>query len=104
MNSNPRIGDPADFHISEEALEKSRNSTQPKKPLWCIAYTDRIRPGVLKGGMLYVHADDQGDALKQYLFSECNTPLEKLRQREIVGVARVIGYFVNDNHGEDLSV
>ena len=100
MNSNPRIEDPADFHISEEELEKSRNSTKPKKPLWCICYEEKVR-GKLVGQKVYVHADSEGDARLQYFYSE---PPKTLRQRNIVAVARVLGYFVNDNHGEDLSV
>lgn len=98
MNSNPRIED--EVHISEEEMEKSLKSTKPKKPLWCICYEEKVR-GVLKGHKVYVHADTEGEARLQYFYSE---PPKKLRQRNIVGVARVIGFFVDDNHGESLSV
>jgi hypothetical protein len=99
MNLNPGIG-ADDVHISEEAMEQSLRSTAPKKPLWCIAYEEVIK-GKLTGDFLYVHATDAGDAMWQYLASD---PGPVLRKRRIVGVSQVIGYFVHDNHGDELSV
>ena len=73
------------------------------KILYAIAYMYTPRPGTWKGEFLYLHADDAGDARLQFFRSE---DPEMLRMRNVVvtGVAPVIGYLVNDKHGEDLSV
>ena len=87
-----------EVHITEEGLHN--RSSEPKKPLYCIAYEER-EGTTWKGHKLYVHADSVEDARLQYLYSE---PPKRLRQRNVVGVARIIGYFVNDSKGENLSV
>lgn len=99
MNLNPGIG-PDSIHISEEDMERAQCSTKPKKPLYCIAYTER-KGRKLVGQKLYVHANSIEEARLQYFQSELPTTLV---QRDIVGIAPVIGYFVNDKHGNDLSV
>lgn len=48
----------------------------------------------------YLHAVDEGDARMQYFNSELPTVMQEVR---IVGVAPVIGYHVNDNHGDDIT-
>ncbi len=69
--------------------------------LYAIAYEARIRFGVWKPDFLYLHAASDGDARWQFLNSESPATMRHMR---IVGVAPVLGYLVNDNHGEDLSV
>lgn len=49
----------------------------------------------------YLHAVDVADARLQYLQSE---PPSVMREVRIVGVSRVLGYFVDDNKGDKLSV
>ncbi len=75
--------------------------TPSGKYLYSIAYEFRESPGVWKPAILYVHATDAGDARVQYLQSEAEGNHRHMR---IVGIAPVIGYHVNDNHGEDLTV
>lgn len=82
-----------------ELLRKSRSG----KVLYAIAYMFTPRPGVWKGDFLYVHAEDAGEARLIYLRSEDPEMLQK-KNVTITGVAPVIGYFVNDEHGESLSV
>ncbi len=72
-----------------------------KRLLYAIAYEYRVKRGKWVPDMDYLHANDAGDARWWFFQSE---PPETFRQVNVVGVAPVIGYFVNDNHGEDLSV
>lgn len=77
------------------------------KKLYAIAYEYRLEY-VVNGEKRrkwvpeidYLHAIDDGDARLQYLQSE---PPSVMRETRIVGVAPVIGYFVNDSHGDDVS-
>lgn len=48
----------------------------------------------------YLHAVDDADARLQYFQSESPHVMQEIR---IVGVAPVIGYHVNDNHGDDIT-
>jgi len=73
------------------------------KQLYAISYIYMVSPGVWKGDFLYVHASDAGDARLQYFQSNDPEVLQR-RHVRIEGVAPVIGYFVNDAHGDDLSV
>lgn len=77
------------------------------KRLYAIAYERRV--GYVKNGerryrwvpeIEYLHATDEGDARLQYFQSELPQVMQETR---VVGVAPVIGYFVNDNHGDDIS-
>ena len=49
--------------------------------------------------IIYVHATDAGHARQQFIKIHSNQ-----RKHRMVAVAPVIGYFVDDNHGEKLSV
>ncbi len=77
------------------------------KILYAIAYEKRVsyvkngqRRRKWIPGMEYLHAVDEGDARLQYFQSEAPQVMQEVR---IVGVAPVIGYHVNDNHGDDIS-
>lgn len=78
---------------------------EPKKELHAIAYEYKVRDRNGKVRWVpeidYLHATDTGDARLQYLQSE---PPQVMREVRIVGVAKVLGYFVDDNHGDKLSV
>jgi hypothetical protein len=79
-------------------------ATEPEKKLYAIAYEYRLGRGRNRkwcADIDYLHATDAGDARLQYLNSE---PPQVMREVRIVGIAPVLGYFVNDNHGEKLSV
>lgn len=77
----------------------------PKKdPLFAIAMNVSIRGGPWKPRIEYLHAKDAGDARVQYLQSECMAMKAGTFRVDIVGVSHVIGYFVNDNKGDILSV
>ena len=76
--------------------------------LYAIAYERRIiyfkngqRRRKWVPGIEYLHAKDEGDARLQYFQSELPGVMQETR---IVGVAPVIGYHVEDNHGDKLSV
>lgn len=77
------------------------------KRLYAIAYERRVT--YYAGGrrrrkwvpdIEYLHAIDDGDARLQYFQSE---HVGVMRETRIVGVAPVIGYHVNDKHGDDIS-
>lgn len=76
--------------------------------LYCIAYEYRVnlvsrRDHATihnwKADFLYLHATSDSDARGQFFSSQ--SPHLHMR---IVGVAPVLGYFVDDEHGENLSV
>lgn len=72
-----------------------------KRLLYCIAYEYRVKRGVWRPELDYLHANDANDA--RWWFFQSESP-QVFRQVRVVSVAPVVGYFVNDNHGEDLSV
>lgn len=70
------------------------------RPLYCIAYELYSRKGhLLKGDLEYVHADSVAHARNQFCYSNPNR-----RTHKVVGVAPVIGFYVDDKKGEVLSV
>lgn len=79
----------------------NRTPTKTNKVLYCICYEFKLRPGVWDCDKLYLHAENDGDARWQFLRAE-NPDL--MREMRIVGIAPVVGYFVNDTRGEALSV
>lgn len=73
-----------------------------KLPLFCVAYERYSRRArFYVPGLEYLHAEDSGHARSQFCVSHPNR-----RQVRIVGVAPVIGYFVDSYNGqtEQLSV
>jgi len=75
-------------------------STKPKKILYCIAYNLWSQGNVWVPQKDYTHAVDVGEA--RWTFFQ---DLQSNRKRVIiVGIAPVLGYFVDDNHGDKLSV
>jgi hypothetical protein len=72
------------------------------KQLYAIAYMYLVRPGEWKGDFLYVHAVDADDARLQYYRSNDPDMLQR-RRVQITGVAPVIGYFADDEHGDNCS-
>ena len=75
--------------------------TPSGKFLYAIAYEYRVRVGVWKPDIIYLHAKDDGDARIQFFQSESQV---KWRHMRIVGIAPVIGFHVNDSKGDNLSV
>ncbi len=71
-----------------------------KRLLYAIAYEYRVKRGVWKPDIDYLHAVDDKDA--HFAFFQSESP-QVMRQVKVVGVAPVIGYFVDDKHGEQLS-
>ena len=70
------------------------------RPLYCIAYERYDKKGqIVKADFEYVHADSIPHARNQFCFSNPNR-----RTHRVVGVAPVIGYFVEDKKGDILSV
>ncbi len=88
------------FHSEVEEIGLQTPSTE-KRPLWCIAVLEPWSMPVLQ--LRYRHAVDEATARANHVVQMAmeghgNAPYQ------IIGVARVIGYKVNDNHGDDLSV
>ncbi len=85
-------------------IDKRKNG----ETLYAIAYERRVAYTARNGQrrrkwvpeIEYLHAIDEGDARLQYFQSEVPQVMHETR---IVGVAPVIGYHVNDNHGDDVS-
>jgi hypothetical protein len=78
------------------------------KTLYAIMYEKRVvyyrgreRRRKWVPGSEYLHAKDLEDARLQYFNSEAPKVMQEVR---IVGIAPVIGYHVNDNHGDDITV
>ena len=69
------------------------------RPLYAIAYELYRKGQIQKAGIEYVHADSTAHARNQYCFQYPNR-----RTHKIIGVAPVVGYHVDDNHGELLHV
>jgi len=67
--------------------------------LYAIAYEYRSSRNTWLPEFLYLHAVNDADARLQFFHSQ--SPHLYMR---IVGIAPVLGYLVNDSHGEDLSV
>ena len=66
--------------------------------LYCIAYEYRATLHVWRADFMYLHAVSDGDARIQFLGSQ--SPHLHMR---IVGIAPVLGYLVDDAHGEELT-
>jgi hypothetical protein len=79
----------------------NRIKTTTKRKLYCIAYEFKVSPGVWDADMVYMHGDTAEEIRLQFFRS--NAP-ELMREIRIVGIAPVIGYFVEDKQGEVLSV
>lgn len=79
----------------------NRVKTTTKRLLYCICYEYRVSRGVWDCDKWYFHGDDIEDVRLQFLRS--NAP-ELMREIRIVGIAPVVGYFVDDKKGEQLSV
>ena len=76
-----------------------------KKLLYCVAYEWRVRRAgkwsSWKAEFDYVHADSAGEA--RMIFAKAE-PYNPSKQIHIANAAPVVGYFVDDNHGDSLSV
>lgn len=86
-----------DEHYQSRVLKQ----TESGKFLFAIAYEYRIKPGVWGADFVYLHAADAADARLQFFASE---PTSLHKHMRVVGIAPVVGYQVNDNHGDDLTV
>lgn len=72
-----------------------------KRLLYAVAYEYKVKKKKWIPDIDYLHANDANDARWWFFQSE---PPETFRQVRVVGIAPVIGYFVDDNKGEQLSV
>jgi len=85
-------------------MEQEKKEEKAKTSLHAICYEYRVGRGRHTRWIPeidYLHAVDVADARLQYLQSE---PPQVMREVRIVAVSRVIGYFVDDNKGDSLSV
>lgn len=73
---------------------KLREKDKPKQ-LWAVCAELMVRPGVWVADIMHMHAHDKMSALAQYYISK-----PKGKRIKIVGVAPVVGYFVNEDNGE----
>lgn len=72
------------------------------KTLYCIAYTFwSIKRQQWISQMEYTHAFSIEEARLAFYQSETE---KTFRRVNLVGIAPVVGYLVNDNHGDDLSL
>lgn len=90
--------------IREWLAEQSNPGIEDKDRLeimYCAKYwVIRARkPPVLTEAIF--HAKDDGDARLKFYRSETS---RKMRKVQLVGIAPVIGYLVDDNHGDKLTV
>jgi hypothetical protein len=76
---------------------KLAEKDKPKK-LWAVCAELLVGPGTWVPDIMYMHAHDKMSALAQYYISK-----PRGKRIKIVGVAPVVGYFVDDNNG-DVSV
>jgi hypothetical protein len=95
------------------ALPASSEAKEETTVLYCVSYNHLNRrewlaandiPGKQKAWKLkfeYLHAVDAQHA--RFLFI-MGRPNKNMNGYDIVGIAPVVGYSVNDNHGEKLSV
>ena len=67
--------------------------------LYAVAIERIDQQGRVTPAIEYLHAEDVSHARAQFCYSEPNR-----RTSRIVGVALVIGFYVNENHGDKLSV
>lgn len=75
-------------------------------PFWCVAFLRWI-PQTKKWekGFSYRHAVDKQMAHKEFLASYVFDMFgNQIALIEIIGIAEVVGYHVDDEHGEKLSV
>ena len=77
----------------------SKTGGLPGQELYAIAVEIFNKGELVRAKITYLHAFDVQDAKVRFRHSYPNA--SKYR---IVAIARPIGFFVNDKHGEDLSV
>lgn len=70
-----------------------------KRKLYCVAFETPTADGGIEANKQYFHAIDLADANHQFRESHRGVPIIR-----IVGVAPVIGFFINDSKGDKLSV
>ena len=76
--------------------------TDTGKTLYCIAYTFwSPKRQTWISQMEYTHAVDVEEARLTFFQSETSGVMRRVN---LVGIAPVIGYLVNDNHGDSLSL
>lgn len=67
--------------------------------MYAVASEIFVKGQLARAEIIYLHAKDGAHARYQYCMMHPNR-----RSHRIVAVAPVIGYFVDDEHGEKLSV
>ena len=74
------------------------------KPLFAIAHetVDPKTRRVVKANITYANAPDARTA--EFGFRQAHGRQIAAKRLRVVGTAPVVGYFVDDNHGEKLSV
>lgn len=91
LNSLPRLRDWAE----------TPDGQQRKEIMYCAKYWVREKGKAPRFTECVFHATDEGDARVRFWRSENE---RKFRRIQLVGLAPVVGYLVNDNHGDDLTV
>jgi hypothetical protein len=85
-----------------QEYRKECKAPETTKTFYCIAYTywsdKRLR---WISDMIYTHAENIEEARLTFYRSETSGVMRKIN---LVGIAPVIGYFVDDTKGEELSV
>lgn len=74
-------------------VDESKRATR----LWAVAFEVKVAPNKWKGQLVHLRAHSRANATAQFLLSET-------RPVHIAGVAPVVGYWVDDKDGLELSV
>lgn len=69
------------------------------KPLWAVAVEYYKHGRLVRANIVYLHGTDAAHARGQYCLANPNR-----RTHKVVAVGPVIGYFVQDDHGDRLTV
>jgi len=73
--------------------------TNEKKCLYAVAVERYRRGSLVAAGIRYMHADSIAHAKNQYCYAHPNR-----RTHRVISVGPVIGYYVDDKDGKELSV
>ena len=90
-----------DITLAEEIDSTVIKKSGSGKIFFAIAYEFWVKGNTWEPAFLYLHAMDAGDARLQFFASE---PTKMHKRMNIVGIAPVIGYHVNDDNGDALEV
>lgn len=83
----------SEFLSKVAKVDKTKRATR----LWAVCAEVKIRPGEWKGIIYNVHAYSKANAIAQFLLAET-------RPVHIADAAPILGYWVDDKDGNELSV